>query len=858
MTCITVGPPKVPYKSAMACSPAPIIQPLKGSHGAFAGLTKDEATRRLEEFGPNEPVRLRRGAALAELAALFANPLVIILLIASLISFVLGNSADASIILVVVLLGVTLNFVQTYRSRRAVDRLCEHVSLTATVLREGAWSEINRRELVPGDIITLTAGDMIPADGVLLGSRDLYVQEAALTGESLPVEKEATVPSRPDPEQPRTSNVFLGTSVVSGTGIAQILQTGGRTEFGAIAERLAARPRETEFENSMKRFSLLILRAVVFLILFIVGIRVALHKDAFESFIFAVALAVGLTPEFLPMITSVTLARGAVRMAGDQVIVKHLPAIQNFGTMDVLCTDKTGTLTTGKMNLYSSVDFRGRPSGRVLALAQWNSRFETGIRSPLDDALLNFAPGVSDAYAKCDEIPFDFERRRLSIVVRRTSVDPGEWLLITKGAPEGILNLSSCCQTDEHDVPMDAEIRETCDATFHALSAQGLRVLAVARRDVRPQERYTVQDERSLVFAGFLAFADPPSPDATDTLEAMKRDGVQVKILTGDNELVARQVCCQVGLNPGDIVLGNELESTTDAALQHLAEQTTIFARVTPMQKHRIINALRSRGHVVGYMGDGINDAPSLRAADVGISVASAVDVARDAAEIILLKPGLSILHKGVIEGRRASANVLKYILMGTSSNFGNMFSMAGASMFLPFLPMLPTQILLNNFLYDLSQVTIPSDTVDQEYLRWPRRWDMKLVRSFMIFIGPISSLYDFLTFFVLLHFFHAGQSEFHTGWFVESLATQILVIYVIRTARNPFKSRPSLPLAATTSAVVLLGMSVAYLPFAGLLGFTPLPAPFYAFLGISIVTYLALVEVGKRILFRFHTARTA
>jgi Mg2+-importing ATPase len=844
------------YMADMTSSPATAASQRQSTSPATpAGLSGEDAGRRLAEFGPNDPAPVKRAAAFAELAALFANPLVLILLAASFISFLLGNAGDATIILVVVFLGVILNFAQTFRSHRAVDRLREHVAATATLLRDGAWQEVNRREVVPGDIVKLSAGDMIPADGILLSSRDLYVQEAALTGESLPVEKNAIPGASMADGLESPSAVFLGTSVVSGTAIAEIRRTGPRTQFGAVAERLAARPRETEFEYSMKRFSLLILRAVTFLVLFIVGTRVALHKDAFESFVFAVALAVGLTPEFLPMITSVTLARGAVRMARDQVIVKHLPAIQNFGTMDVLCTDKTGTLTTGKMELNSSVDCKGTPSDRVLFLAGLNSNFETGIRSPLDDAILRASPGKCDLYAKCDEIPFDFERRRLSIVVREKGSDGGGWRLITKGAPEAILALSESCEVEGRTIPLDASARQVCDETFRGLSDQGFRVLGVAWRDVTPSERYTAQDEQSLVFAGFLAFADPPHPDASAALEAMKRDGVQVKILSGDNEIVAAHVCRQVGLDPGEIILGQELNNTTDTALQHLAEQTTVFARVSPMQKHRIINSLRSRGHVVGYLGDGINDAASLRAADVGVSVASAVDVARDAAEIILLTPGLAILHKGIIEGRRASANVLKYMLMGTSSNFGNMFSMAGASTFLPFLPMLPTQILLNNFLYDLSQVTIPSDNVDEEYLREPRRWNMKLVRRFMIFIGPISSLYDFLTFFVLLAYFHAGQAEFHTGWFIESLATQTLVIFVIRTARNPLKSRPSLPLALTTVAVVIFGVLVAYLPFAKLLGFTPLPGPFYGFLAVSIATYLALVEIAKRALFRAHGA---
>ncbi|MFY9729101.1 MAG: magnesium-translocating P-type ATPase [Candidatus Acidiferrales bacterium] len=831
---------------------SPSIATSEGSHqdsSLLCGLSSQEAAERLSKYGPNDPAPVKRGAAVIELLLLFVNPLIVILLVASVVSFILGNATDAVIILVMVLLGVSINFIQTYRSQRAIDKLRETVTPTATVLRDSNWQEIKRHEVVPGDIVRVSAGDLIPADGQLLESHDLYVQQAALTGESLPAEKNATgraVPADASPDAPDL--VFLGTSVVSGTGTLLILKTGAQTAFGAIAERLATRPAETEFERSMKHFGMLIMRAVFFLVLFILVIRVALHKDAFESFLFAVALAVGLTPEFLPMITSVTLARGAIRMSRDQVVVKHLSAIQNFGTIDVLCSDKTGTLTTGIMSLAASVDFLGKPSQRAIELGYINSKLETGIRSPLDAAILKLQRPDSDGYVKCDEIPFDFERRRLSIVVEKKGSTGS--LLITKGAPEGILDLSESYETQGRVIPLDAAAKNRCRQTFDDLSSQGFRVLAVAYRMVDSHCAFTVADEHSLILAGYLAFADPPNPDAAQSLAAMSRDGVEVKILTGDNELVARHICEQVGIKNPTIILGEELGRTSDPALQHLAEETTVFARVSPMQKDRIIHALKQRDHVVGYMGDGINDAPSLHAADVGISVASAVDVAREAADIILLKPGLQILHNGIIEGRRASANVMKYLLMGTSSNFGNMFSMAGASVFLPFLPMLPTQILLNNFLYDTAQITIPSDNVDEDAIRAPRRWDMKLIRNFMIFIGPISSIYDFLTFYVLLHYFHASQPEFHTGWFVESLATQTLVLFIIRTAGNPLKSRPSIPLAITTILIVIVGIVLPFSPLAKLLGFTPLPGPFFAFLAISTLTYLLLVEWAKRLLF--------
>jgi Mg2+-importing ATPase len=629
-----------------------------------------------------------------------------------------------------------------------------------------------------------------------------------------------------------------------------VLKTGSQTAFGAIAKRLVVRPEETEFERGLRHFGMLIMRVVFVLVLFIIVVRLALHKDAFESFIFAVALAVGLTPEFLPMITSVTLATGAVRMAREQVVVKHLPAIQNFGSIDVFCSDKTGTLTKGEMRLSRSLDVLGKPSDRILALAYLNSKFDTGIRSPLDTAILKIVRHDLDDYRKIDEIPFDFNRRRLSIVVEREVSHSMERLLITKGAPEGILDLCESYEEGGQIRAVESGTLESMNKVYRALCSEGFRILAVAYRAVQSHDGFTAEDEHSLTLAGFLAFADPPTEDAAASVAAMKRDGVHVKILTGDNELVAQYVCGQVGLEIGTPVLGSELDQMSDTALAHVAEETTIFARVSPMQKLRIILALKHRGHVVGYMGDGINDAPSLHAADVGISVAAAVDVARDAADIILLKGGLGILHRGIIEGRKASANVLKYLLMGTSSNFGNMVSMAGASVFLPFLPMLSTQILLNNFLYDSAQITIPSDNVDETYVRSPQRWDMRLIRNFMIFIGPISSIYDFLTFYVLFHFFHASEPLFHTGWFVESLATQTLVLFVIRTMGNPLRSRPSLPLAITTVAIVAIGTLLPFSPLARVLGFVPLPGLYFAFLIASTVTYLLLVEIAKRKLF--------
>lgn len=813
----------------------------------WTGLSSEEARLRLERFGPNDPAASKGRSRVLEVLLLFANPLVAILLIAAVASAFLGQVVDAVIITTIVVLGAAINFVQTWRSGQAIERLRARVTLTATLLRDRRWQEVPRRDVVPGDIFRLSAGDLIPSDARLLWSRDLFVQQAALTGESMPAEKDADplAPSSRDAEARHM--VFLGTSVVSGAALAEATATGVHTVFGDIALRLAARPPETEFERGLRQFGLLISRVVFFLVLLILVVSLALRHNALESLLFAVALAVGLTPEFLPMISSVTLARGAVRMAREKVIVKQLAAIQNFGSIDVLCTDKTGTLTTGVMELERSFDAFGQASPRPLQLAWLNSSFETGIRSPLDTAILK-QPGERAGFQKKDEIPFDFERRRLSIVVERTLAgQPPERLLVTKGAPEGILALGIQAESGDRLLPMEDALREQVRQTFSAASRQGLRVLAVAWRRLDSPAPVSASDEHSLILAGFLAFSDPPLPDAASALADLRNDGVQVKIITGDNELVTRHVCDQVGIDGGEVVLGTELFTMSDSALAHVVEHVHVFARVSPAQKSRILMALKHRGHVVGYLGDGINDAPSLRIADVGISVASAVDVARDAAELILLEPGLRVLHRGIREGRKASGNVNKYLLMGTSSNFGNMLSMAAASLFLPFLPMLPTQILLNNFLYDLAQITIPTDRVDPSWIAQPHRWDIRLIRNFMLFIGPISSLYDFLTFWVMLKIFHAGESLFHTGWFVESLATQTLVLFVIRTMHAPWRSRPSRALTATTLTVAAIGIALPFSPLSAILGFTPLPADYFAFLAAATVTYLMLVELAKR-----------
>jgi len=774
---------------------------------------------------------------------------VIILLVASAISASLGQRTDALIIITIVLLGIAINFWQTYRSQQAADRLRASVAPTATVLRDSQWQEVPLRAVVPGDLVRLTAGDLVPADARLVEARDLSVQQSMLTGESLPVDKHVGPSDAMPAGADDPTFVFLGTSVVSGTAVAVALATGPRTMFGDIARRLGTRAPASEFEHGLRRFSLLILRTTIVLVLFILLVALALRRDPIESLLFAVALGVGLTPEFLPVIASVTLTAGAIRMAREGVIVKHLPAIQNFGSIDVLCSDKTGTLTKGEMQIERVADALGAASNRPLLLAAINSRFETGIRSPLDAAVLKASTLDVSGYTKVDEIPFDFERRRVPVVVQTPE---GRRLLVTKGAPEQLLPLLTGLEHDGQVAPLTPDDRSACVSVYEAFGGDGLRVLAVAYREVPSAPTYTREDEREFVLAGFVAFADPVLADAAETIADLRRDGVAVKILTGDNDRVARHMCDQIDLPHETIVTGEQLAHLDDVALGHVAEEASVFTRVSPAQKNRIILALKRRGHSVGFLGDGINDAPSLHSADVGISVLSATDVARESADIILGQTGLRVLHRGILEGRRASGNMMKYLLMGTSSNFGNMFSMAAASVFLPFLPMLPTQILLNNLLYDIAQITIPTDRVDRSYLSRPQRWDMHLIRDFMLLIGPVSSLFDFLTFYVLLRVLHATEPLFHTGWFVESLATQTLVLFVIRTMGSPLASRPSAALTTTTLAVVVIGLGLPATPLARLLGFTVPPLSYFEFLVVATVTYLALVEIVKRAVVRY------
>jgi Mg2+-importing ATPase len=805
------------------------------------GLTSDEALGLRSRYGPNEPATPRR-SPLSQVLPLLGNPLALVLLVAGGLSALLGQTVDAALICGMVALSIAINLAQTWRSQRAAETLRQRVAPTATVLRDANWIELPRRDVVPGDLVRLSAGDLVPADARLVESRDLHVQESALTGESLPAEKEVAVA-----DDDARGTVWLGTSVVSGTAVARVTATGGRTQFGDVVARLASRSPETEFERGLRRFGYLITQTVFVLVLVLLATSLAMHRPAFESLLFAIALAVGLTPEFLPMITTVTLAQGAARMAGEHVIVKHLASIQNLGSIDVLCSDKTGTLTEGVMRVEGSYQAQGRTSARPLALARLNSRFETGIRSPLDEAILAASASDDEGWTKCDEVPFDFERRRVSVVAGRD----GEHLLVTKGAAETISDLVTRYEDGESERAADDGARAAWGAWLKSAGGRGMRVLAVAFKRMGAQATCRREDERDLVLAGFVTFSDPPRADASEALQAMKRDGVAVKIVTGDDEPVTRHVCAAVGLDTSGMLRGAEIDRMTDAALSHATARANVFVRTSPAQKTRILLALKRAGHVVGFLGDGINDAPSLHAADVGIAAPGAVDVARDAADMLLTERGLAVLHRGILAGRRAFGNVMKYLLMGTSSNFGNMLSMAVASLLLPFLPMLPSQILLNNVLYDVAQMTIPSDAVDESWLRGPQRWDISLVRRFMLLVGPLSSIFDFVTFFVLLRVFGAKEALFHTGWFVESLATQTLVLFVIRTLRRPWQSRPSAPLAITVVATVALGAALPATPVAGVLGFVPLPPAYYVFVAMATAVYLVLVELTKTRLVR-------
>lgn len=821
----------------------------------LAGLTSNEAAERLTRYGLNLFHPQQRNVLLFQFLSKFSNPLVIILLVASAISAITGDVASFTIISLIVLMSVILDFIQEHRAGKEAEKLRQSVIVHVHALRDGKSQEIPLPSLVPGDVVLLAAGDLVPGDGRILEAKDFFVNQALLTGEPYPVEKKSG--ELPDEVEIllASNTVLRGTSVVSGTARILVCNTGANTMLGDIADSLIAKNPPTAFEQGTRSFGLLIMRLTIFLVLFVLLVNVFFHRSWLESFIFAVALAVGLTPELLPMIVSVTLSRGAKRMAAKQVIVKQLASIQNLGSMDVLCTDKTGTLTEAHIHLERHVDSLGRDSKRVLELAYLNSFFETGLKSPLDDAILEHKDIDITGWRKIDEVPFDFERRRISVLV-----DNGQKrILVVKGAPEGILHLCTSYEmesdTDLH--PLDNAAMAAVQALFDSLGRDGFRVLGIAwRQEEADYPHIVVSDEVKLVFSGFAAFLDPPKESTKKALTDLAASGVSVKIVTGDNELVTEHICGQLELPITGLLTGADILKMDDQALVGQVENVNLFCRVTPAQKNRIILALKKRGHTVGYLGDGINDAPSLHSADIGISVDNGVDVAKEAAEMILLEKDLGVLQSGVMEGRRTFGNIMKYIMMGTSSNFGNMLSMAGGSLFLPFLPMLPTQILLNNMLYDISEIPIPMDNVDEEYLMRPRNWDINFVRKFMLIVGLISSIFDFLTFFVMLTVFQAGEALFHTGWFIESLATQVLVIFIIRTRKNPLKSHPNLWLIVCSLLVVALAILLPFTPLGVFFGFVAPPLLFFFILASMVIVYLLIVEVVKKWFYKHYAPR--
>ena len=824
---------------------------------AAGGLDAAEAARRLGVFGPNTVAKETRQSIPKQLLIRLGTPLNVLLLALALVSYLLGDPRAAIVIAIIVALSVGLSFVQEYRSNKAAEGLRAMVRTTATVLRrgigEGDRRDVPIEELVPGDVIALGAGDMVPADVRLLAAKDLFLNEAALTGEALPVEKFPKREEREIEDPLDLPNLcFMGTNVVSGAATAVVAVTGSRTFFGGVAETVARQRPLTSFEKGIDRFVWLMIRFMAMMVPAVFLINGVTKGDWFEALLFAVAVAVGLTPEMLPMIVTMNLAKGSLAMSRKKVIVKRLNSIQNFGAMNVLCTDKTGTLTQDRIILKRHLDIRGEDCAKVLDYAYLNSHYQSGLRNLLDVAVLKHVElhrelRVEHEFKKVDEVPFDFERRRMSVVLEQAD---GTHLLICKGAVEEMFAICSRYELGGDGGPLDPSHFETAKAETALLNADGFRVVAVGYKVLTtPKAAYSVADECDLTLLGYIAFLDPPKDTAAAAIKALGGNGVAVKILTGDNEIVTRKICSEVGLRAERILLGSEIERMSKEALDEAVETVAVFAKLSPVQKAAVIEALHRKGHVVGFLGDGINDGPALKAADVGVSVDTAVDIAKDSADIILLEKSLTVLGEGVIEGRKVFGNIVKYIKMGASSNFGNMFSVLGGSIFLPFLPMAPIQVLANNLLYDFSQTTIPTDRVDAEYLRIPRRWDIGNIMKFMLFIGPMSSIFDYTTYFTMLYVFDAWHDPalFQTGWFVESLLTQTLIIHVIRTARIPFiESRASPELVLTTLVIAAIGIA---LPFTGLgraLGFVGLPRAYWLFLAATLLSYVVLTHFVK------------
>ncbi len=824
------------------------------------GLNQTEADARLKQYGMNEIAREKHQSALMRLLSNVMNPLVLLLSALGVLSYLTGDVRATVVIFVMVILGVVLRFYQEMRADNAAEKLKAMVSNTATIVRDGTDAEIPLKMLVPGDIIRLAAGDMVPADVRVLSAKDLFLNQSALTGESLPVEKKADVATGDLQNPLELPNIcFLGSNVESGSATAVVIHTGDQTYFGSLAASIVGQRQLTSFDKGVNKFTWLMIGFIGVMVPAVFLINGLSKGNWMEAFLFAMAVAVGLTPEMLPMIVTVNLSKGALAMARKKVIVKRLNAIQNFGAMDVLCTDKTGTLTQGKILLEKHLDANGDPSDKVLEFGYLNSFHHTGLKNLLDEAILDHEEleeslKAKEKYRKIDEIPFDFVRRRMSVVVEDTT---GLNTLICKGAVEEVLDMCTRVEVKGELIEVlpehDAKRRQLADE----LNGQGFRVIAIAYKQMpgaTDEPTYSVKDEADLILLGFLAFLDPPKDTATGALKLLHNLNVDVKILTGDNEIITAYICKEVGMPVDKLLLGSQIETMSEAELAEAACVTSVFARLAPAHKEHIIRALQSKGHVVGFMGDGINDAPALKAADVGISVDSAVDIAKESSDIILLENSLLILEQGVLEGRRVFGNIIKYIKMAASSNFGNMFSVVGASAFLPFLPMLPIQVLTNNLLYDFSQTTIPTDDVDAEWLTKPRKWEIGGLLRFILCIGPISSIFDYLTFFMMLYLFDCWKNPalFHTGWFVESLFTQTLIIHIIRTNKIPFiQSRASWPLIISSVIIVAVGAGLTISPLAAALGFVPLPSIYWLYLAGILVCYVVLTQLVKTWFYR-------
>lgn len=844
-----------------------------------AGLNEEEAAERLEVFGPNEVAKEAKHTWIGRLWTATRNPLVILLTVLAILSYATDDYAGGTLMMLMVFLGVMLRFVQETRANNAAAKLKAMISVTATVVRDGQQKEIPLRQLVPGDIVKLSSGDMIPGDVRLLSAKDLFVIQATLTGESLPVEKADTPDTRENISPIERHNLcFLGTSVETGSATAVIVATGSQTYFGKIARSLVRQQVETAFDKGVKKFTWLMLRFMAVMVPLVFLINGLTKHDWKEAFFFALAVAVGLTPEMLPMIVSVCLSKGAMAMSRKKVIVKRLNSIQNFGAMDVLCTDKTGTLTIDRVILELYCDVFKNENEEVLRDAYLISYFQTGLKNVLDRAVLKHAElrgelGI-EKYTKIDEIPFDFSRRMMSVVVAGPN---GQRQLLTKGAPEAVFRRCSHFESNGEILAMEPIFVGDLAEQVNGLNEDGLRVLAIATKKLDARSAYSKADESDMVLTGYIAFLDPPKETAIEAIKALRQHGVHVKVLTGDNDLVTRKVCTEVGINADKIVLGGDVEAMSDMQLSEAISTTDVFARLSPSHKQRVVKALQQKGHVVGFMGDGINDAPALRAADVGISVDNAVDIAKESADMILLEKSLMVLEEGVLEGRKVFVNILKYIRMGASSNFGNMFSVIGASAWFPFVPMAPIQVLTNNLLYDFSQVPIPTDNVGPTQIARPKPWNMGEIAKFIIFIGPISSIFDYTTYCLMWFYFKCsnlgllppgelaarfmGISEpdktyaaalFHTGWFVESLMTQTLIVHVIRTNLIPFiQSRASWQLTMTTMLIMGIGAVLPFTALGHLLGFVPLPWQFWPFLLATLVCYVALTQIVKVWLFK-------